>query len=421
MKFQLPTNLCPTTRLLQAVALALAPVTLLAPQQLTAIFLIAGIGLLILNRDQLVSFLRSPGLIVAVFGTLILWGAVSSIWSIDGGASLKRALKLAGFLMLSAFALHVVQRLEPRARQSILNTLAVSVVILLILIAFERLSDKALTQMLTYYNWDQRHGILNRPMALLALLAWPVLATLWLSGRRKIAVALAAMLTVTLTGGRGATGLMSIAVGASILLLAWADRRSVAIGMAVPIIIFAFSAPWVLAREKVIQTGFEALPTMAYSAQQRLFIWEFTSQRILERPLLGHGLASSRTLPGARTPIPTALKFEDRPWTQVGGTWVTMGKQDVLPLHPHNSFLQLWLELGIGGIIAGLAVVLALIYRSMRNPQAPWALATLAATGMPLMLSFSLWQSWWIGFLALLAIFMTIATGPRDNEGAIPE
>ena len=66
----------------------------------------------------------------------------------------------------------------------------------------------------------------------------------------------------------------------------------------------------------------------------RRIIWSFSKEKILERPLFGHGIFSSR---------------------DIGDQYKILNNDDkilsAIPLHPHNSILQLWLELGVIGII----------------------------------------------------------------------
>jgi O-antigen ligase len=122
------------------------------------------------------------------------------------------------------------------------------------------------------------------------------------------------------------------------------------------------------------------------SAGHRLFIWSFVGDRIVERPLTGWGLDSSRSIPGGQDLI--------RP----GETW--------LPLHPHNTPLQLWLELGAEGAVL-FALVVALAWHALAS--APWSRAFGAAAGASLAIAliacvttYGIWQEWWLGSLWFL-------------------
>ena len=71
---------------------------------------------------------------------------------------------------------------------------------------------------------------------------------------------------------------------------------------------------------------------------------------VFQRPLLGWGLDTSRAIPGGTDlrPIHYIVPWSDKP--------ITHPDQN-LPLHPHNAALQIWLELGLFGVIAFMFAV----------------------------------------------------------------
>src|SRR6185436_143672 len=73
------------------------------------------------------------------------------------------------------------------------------------------------------------------------------------------------------------------------------------------------------------------------SVAHRLCIWQFVGARIAEKPLLGWGLDSSRSIPG--------------------GEVECVDEGPSISLHPHDAALQVWLELGIVGAFALAAVI----------------------------------------------------------------
>ena len=79
------------------------------------------------------------------------------------------------------------------------------------------------------------------------------------------------------------------------------------------------------------QVGNSALPL---SGMNRLITWKFTSQKILERPLLGWGLRASRILPGGGEKYDIVRVREN-------GSHEVISRDFFIPLHPHNQFLQI--------------------------------------------------------------------------------
>jgi len=130
-------------------------------------------------------------------------------------------------------------------------------------------------------------------------------------------------------------------------------------------------------------------------------IWQFAAQRLMEAPTIGWGLDAARNLPGGKDIIEVPL----------GGGRVAKG--EIMPLHPHNGPLQVWLELGAIGAVL-LATTLALAVRRL-YARARDGAAVLAATAWGLTatiiacLSYGLWQSWWLGALWLSAAWLRSA------------
>ncbi len=77
---------------------------------------------------------------------------------------------------------------------------------------------------------------------------------------------------------------------------------------------------------------------------------------------------------------------------------------EILPLHPHDAVLQIWLELGAAGALAAAVAVLVPLRRCYRRLEgraaAPVAAAAAAGTAAVLA-SFGIWQEWWISALLI--------------------
>jgi exopolysaccharide production protein ExoQ len=87
-----------------------------------------------------------------------------------------------------------------------------------------------------------------------------------------------------------------------------------------------------------------------------------------------------------------------------------------MPLHPHNFALQLWLELGLIGALAG-AVGLAFLARKLGGDRATraalaGALCASVAIGS---VGYGLWQGWWMAALWLLLALAAALARNRDR------
>jgi O-antigen ligase len=143
------------------------------------------------------------------------------------------------------------------------------------------------------------------------------------------------------------------------------------------------------------------------SALHRLYIWKFVDRHIMERPLLGWGMDASRWLAGPDDLV-TLYRCEtpQHPRQEIA----TAG---LLPLHPHNAMLQIWVELGAPGALAAVAALFSLAWplfgQGRDRVTAAAAAGTLAAATLAAGISFGVWQPWWVASFFLCAATSRIA------------
>ena len=134
----------------------------------------------------------------------------------------------------------------------------------------------------------------------------------------------------------------------------------------------------------------------------RLYIWEFTAENIAQHPLRGWGMNAARVLPGGKRIITDEYRQRN-----IG---------QVMPLHPHNLALQMWLELGLPGALV-LSTLVALLLMRLTRPGLDRNLSVIAcgqlAAGFVISsFSFGAWQSWWLMSLWLAASLTAILGRP---------
>ncbi|MFP6749433.1 MAG: O-antigen ligase family protein [Alphaproteobacteria bacterium] len=336
--------------------------------------------------------LRGAGAVLA--GLIALWALLSGLWAMDGMAALATFAKLAGVLLATLILLDGLKRLEAGDKDPLRKTLVWSFAAAVALLGFETFSGAAGHDWLVWQGRPQDFDltVLNRSGIVLLLAAWPTALVLWQQGRRRWALgALLAAFAVVMAGVSSSNQVAAV-LALSGAVLAWFSGRRLPRVLALVIAAGVLAAP-------VLPSSWLAPKNLApyfdeanYSALHRLHIWNFTAQRIADKPVMGWGLDAARRIPGGDTKL--------------------AGGGNVMNMHPHNAFLQIWLELGaVGAVLA--AIFLAGLW--LRAGAMPNRAARAAATGLLLSaltvanLSFGIWQTWWLAALALGGLVFVLA------------
>jgi exopolysaccharide production protein ExoQ len=327
----------------------------------------------------------------AIFAALVLWGLVSALWAVDPGHSAAIAMRLAGLFAAGLALMAAAEEVAAPGRLAACFGAGLALALVLAVVQFE--TDGMLSR--PFLRRPFVDPALNQVENALVVMLPPLAAMLVLTGRRVLA-ALATAAVVAVVGLLvGDAGHLALALAAAGAVLVYAARRPAARVLAAVSVAAIAAAPLVLPRLAEVAAIREYATTLKSSAWHRLEIWRFAGSRIAEHPVAGWGLDSSRAIPGGDRPIPGGL-----PW------------QLMLPLHPHNAALQLWLELGVPGAVL-FALFAARLWLAVG--AAPWPRLYAAAAGGSLAAAFTIalgaygvWEEWWIAgqFLALFVILV---------------
>lgn len=242
---------------------------------------------------------------------------------------------------------------------------------------------------------------------LLLGMVWPAAARLWTDGRRAAAAATAAAAAVCIFAlplAAAAAGMLVSAAG-FVLALRWPRAAPVAILAAFAG--YAAAAPVVSAHWATIDALRGAWSEPPYTWEHRVGMWGFAANEILTAGAAGRGYDASRAIARGGGLVGD--------WTESATAKVS--RMESLRMHPHNGVLQIWLELGAPGIAALLLVCAGVGSALLRAPAGPpraAATAALAAMLTPFLVSFGVWQSWWLSAL-MLAAAATVVLTPRDR------
>jgi len=383
-------------------ALATGALALHAYRATTPILVVAALAALIATamRDR-----RAPPVdrtLAILFALLLGWSALSTAWAIDIREALSLLPRLAGLFVAIVALIGASGALREGDRRVFVRLLLAGAAVGTALLLIETTGDAAIKASLS--DKEQPIIALKPGSTVLALLVWPAVLVLVRAGRRALAVLLFLALLVPLGFLEGRAAFLALSLGAVVYALAWWAPRATTQAAAATSALLIVTMPLIAKAAIVPLLARDWIQELPFSAVHRLRIWAFVADRIVERPFLGWGLNAARTLPGGDRVIDPAT----------GAT--------ILPLHPHNAALHLWLELGAPGALIGAVLAAALAFACRRLPGGRAAtaagLAVFATAFTVCWLSYGVFQNWWVAALGL-AVALTAAAA-RAGDGASP-
>ncbi len=386
-----------------AVGLAAAPVAaVLQSKALAPIALLALAGCVLRHRQRHGAWPWPRGPTLWAGLALFAWGAASALWALQPTKAFGTSAQIGGFFLLGAAACRAVAADDDAAKRRLMAAACAGLAAGLLLAGLDHATGNAVRAAVRGLKEAPPHLVFGLKPAASAMALWlplaaavPGLPRAW----RGAVLAGGAAVVLLLPGETPKiAALAAAAAGVAALLAPRLAPRLLGAGLAASILLMPFALGPVLAR------GVPA-DGLVPSAAHRLLIWDFVAARVAERPWLGWGMEASRAVPGRdANPSPEALgrfNLSD----PAAARW------ELLPLHPHNGALQLWLELGLPGALLGAALVFLLGSAAARAARPAVAAAALAAGAASAMLSFGAWQEWWVG--AELMAAAAVAALPR--------
>ena len=339
-----------------------------------------------------------PKIALVTLVLIFIWSAISSLWALDMTAAILGTLKQLGVHGLGLLLLWNILNISKNNTNRVLTALFAGLVFTTILIAAEIIFFGPIYQFTkgiprSSINFESGSGLfwLNSVAAVVSVLIWPI--SLWFFSISKKFIAyiiplLGFLLALWLSYRSGA-----VAIGIGILsagFIALPSKRIRGI-LATLFAVMMITAPITMNQLKPSQV-IEEESSLPKAALHRLMIWNFTAEKIREKPVFGWGMNAARNIPGGKNFIYDASNSK-------------YGEN--LPLHPHNIALQVWLELGLAGAllitIFGFAILLSICKDKKYTFIASIAVGQFI-TGLGILsLSYGMWQSWWVASLYLSA------------------
>ena len=360
------------------------------------------------------AFRPSPLMIgAAVF---FAWAAVSAVWGLD--VHLFNLLRVAITAALCVIGVWGVASLPEDAAARLDSWIIGGGLLLVAFLVEERLSGAWVTALLhpepeyqvAYYHYPRKFDYAGGGAVVVASTCLSIAALMWKRWRSVLAtIAYIAIAFVISLFMPMAAATVAMGAGAAAFTAAYYFPRATLTAMFAALALFLLAAPAIATLPglprlaSMVSTPSSELGVQDDASRQaRLGIWRYVVAHIAEAPVKGHGFGASRD-------------FSAR------GDGLSSMEMAALPIHPHNGFLQIWLELG--GV--GAAIGCGLLFLAWRATRTLWerplaaavAAGTLASAAVPMLISFSLWNTWWLAALGFAAMFAARAI--KSAPGAV--
>ena len=348
--------------------------------------------------------LRARALSIAAWsgGAFCIWIAITGAWSQSAADAAWLALTVFSALAASGALIFEALNASPRraARLGAMFSIAVAAGVLALF--FEGLSGAYLRDVTPPVDTSPARWkdfvSLGRGASAMAPLVFPASVLIWrLTRVRVLGAAFAPILFVASAQFSIFTNNAAIAAGSLAALVALARPNTATLFVAALSILLLVFAPVFAAGVGAALDGAD-LPA---SWAQRVVIWKEAGETALSSCMpLGCGADYAR-----------ALAAEQRLIAAPGPAFGL----PAMPIHPHNAFLQIWLELGVPGVLTLSAAICAAALAIIRARPGGAAAAAICGAAVAVLVSLmtetSIWQAWRLSILCLAAFGAAMAYG----------
>ena len=324
------------------------------------------------------------------FAVLVAWVLLSSLWSpYNDEQMLSNPVKLLIGFLLYPGALLSFRSVGQRDSSLVCHMLTAVLILALGVLLIDLMTGYGISFLVeplkpgqefirraAIYEMNLGHAIvvLALLMPLGMVLIYQQLPLGWL-----IAPVFAAFVMVAAMFGQLAVGLIAVIAGLAAMAFArFAPNKAIRVLTWAAIASILLAPFWAYPLEYVSAEFKASIP---FSWEHRIEMWSYTSRKIIESPIWGHGFDAARAF---------------------DGTFSSRGVESwaIVSLHPHNAGLHIWAETGlIGAALASITLLTMGIsverFCVHSRPRAIAISGFFAVTIVIGNITYGVWQEWW--------------------------
>lgn len=356
-----------------------------------------------------ISFHVSPPFIFLFF--LLLWAGISSFWAYQPKAALKGISALNITFIFSVFFISALTKATPDLISKVSTLLKWAGGFLILLVAYQVLVDVFHIGVFKKYAGVPYQ--MKPTGSILALTSFVGCGFLWVNNNKFIAVLTFFLLAILIYFTRCVTAFYGIILATSFFILSYMMPVLVTRITVVSSYIFLALSPlffvYVASPTVVTQWSYFA-KIFNKSLFHRFIAWELFSLKFFEHPFLGWGVTSARYIPME------ALGNKSYVYSKESISYFQLGEV----IHPHNSSIQVFVELGIVGGLLYAFFFASLFWLVAKHVKDRLAVAVCNAT---LIFGFiagevthNVWRNYWLALMTLTAGLLILFVKAREAQ-----
>jgi exopolysaccharide production protein ExoQ len=375
--------------------LIMAPASKSAPLLFSISVALAVVAVLIAGRvnsllQNLSALTSAPAALVGI--AVLGFAAVSCLWAHPAAAAFTQYAMFAGMVALACVSVVASGETAPRGWALFgLAALTITAIIMYVDMNTGLWLRRGLSNDAMFYRY-------NRGFVTLIVLFWPI-AALALLEKAKVGQMLGIIagfiIGLSVFSSQSETAKIAVLAGFLVFIAASFIPHVIRmLGLAVMLAILALSPVF----GRMMKASIGALPenfVKEAHAGDRIDILMSFEAAVSHAWVFGHGFGSSQNMNMA----PVARLVPQEVARMLGAS------------HPHNTFLQIWVELGaVGAVLAGVLIILLFSWIGrLARPLQPFALTWVAVVAVIGLVSHGAWQPWWIALIGASATVFAVA------------
>lgn len=403
----------PVNRFLHVAVFLFIPVAIAAPHMVTWEIIIGGLTALYYNRKYSLTKFSQP--LIFILLAIPFWALITSLWAKYPVSSLLTSLKILGLITLGLYWCRFTSSLPSQIQKSLVKSLVSGLLCGLFFLTVDLYFDKPWQ---TFWQKSSAKAFAQGSL-MMSLAMWPT--ALWILRlpysfyqRSGLLISLVIFFFSLLLQIDCDTSFIGLFMGICVFLGTLLLPRLTSWGMRFLIPLFIASFPFISLfafKPEYISTYNAYFHSPSYI--ERLYLWNDVATTIFEHPWKGVGADGTRQHEKSQHIRTWAFTDQAGEHREV--------KTNRFGIHPHNAILQLWLELGVFGLVLGIylayRVLLKIYCGHLTSLEKAISSGLFVGTFLIIWVNLGIWQNWWnAGLWMIIGLTIGMFKNKRETD-----